>query len=191
MIKAIAIDDEEHCLETLALLLNEYCPDVELLDQCSSARQGLDSIHQHKPDLVFLDIEMPLMNGFDLLEQLPSISFAVIFTTSYDRYAIKAIRFSALDYLLKPIDPKELVMAINKIQQQPRLPLNEQFEMLLRQIQGKTNGFHKIAVPTADGFELIPTEHIVYCEACNNYTYFFLRNKIKQTIERTLRYILI
>jgi two-component system LytT family response regulator len=187
MIKSIIIDDELHCLETLSLLLNEYCPDVQLVDQCSSAKKGLEAIEKFKPEVVFLDIEMPVMNGFELLEQLSAIPFAVIFTTSYDQYAIKAIRFSALDYLLKPIDPRELVIAVKKIREQRHLPLAEQFQVLLKQVRGKNNGFHKIAVPTADGFELIPAEQIVYCEANDNYTYFFLKNNTKIIACRILK----
>jgi len=189
MIRSIIIDDELHCLESLSLLINEFCPEIQLLDQCLSAKKGLESIERFKPDLVFLDIEMPVMNGFELLEQLSSISFAVIFTTSYDQYAIKAIRFSALDYLLKPIDPKELVVAVKKVQEERHLPLAEQFQMLLKQIHGKNNGFNKIAVPTAEGFELIPAEQIIYCEANDNYTHFFLKNKTKIIACRILKEI--
>src|SRR5215203_2579153 len=146
MIRSIIIDDELHCLESVSLLINEFAPEIQLLDQCGSAKKGFEAIEGFKPDLVFLDIEMPMMNGFELLEQLSSISFAVIFTTSYDQYAIKAIRFSALDYLLKPIDPKELMMAVKKVQEERHLPLAEQFQILLKQIQGKNSGFSKIAV---------------------------------------------
>src|SRR6187399_196218 len=152
MVKAIIIDDEVHCQDTLGLLLKEYCPQVHLAEQCRSAKKGIEAIEKHKPDLVFLDIEMPAMNGFEMLEQFPEISFAIIFTTSYDQYAIKAIRFSALDYLLKPIDPKELVAAVHKVQIQKRLPAPEQFEMLMNQVKHKENGFTKIAIPTAEGF---------------------------------------
>ena len=129
MIKAIIIDDEVHCLETLSLLLKEFCPEVQLIDQCRSAKKALESIQKNKPELVFLDIEMPAMNGFEMLEEFNEIPFAVVFTTSYDQYAIKAIRFSALDYLLKPVDPKELITAVQKIQGQRALPSAEQFEM--------------------------------------------------------------
>ena len=103
MIKAILIDDEVHCLDTLNIILHDYCPEVQVLQLCLSAKQGLAAIEKHHPSLVFLDIEMPTMNGFDLLEHFSEIPFSVIFTTSYDQYAIKAIRFSALDYLLKPL----------------------------------------------------------------------------------------
>jgi two-component system LytT family response regulator len=189
MIKAIIIDDELHCQDTLSLLLKEYYPDVRITDHCSSAKQGLEAIGKNKPDLIFLDIEMPGMNGFEMLEQFTEIPFAVIFTTSYDQYAIKAIRFSALDYLLKPIDPNELVTAIKRVQEQRHLPMAEQFQMLLKQINGKNSGFHKIAVPTAEGFELIPAENALYCEANDNYTHFYLKNKSKIIACRTLKEI--
>jgi len=113
MIKAIIIDDEVHCVDTLSILLSDYCPEVEIMEKCMSAKKGLEAIERLKPELVFLDIEMPVMNGFELLEQFKQIPFSVIFTTSYDQYAIKAIRFSALDYLLKPIDPKELIELVD------------------------------------------------------------------------------
>jgi len=189
MIKSIIIDDELHCVETLKLLLHEYCPGIEVIAECQSAKQGLDAIEKLKPGLVFLDIEMPLMNGFELLEQIPSISFAIIFTTSYDQYAIKAIRFSALDYLLKPIDSKELIRAVKKVEEERHLPIAEQFQILLNQIQGMGGGFSKIAVPTAEGFELIYAGQIICCEAMDNYTHFFLKNKDKIIACRTLKEI--
>ena len=143
----------------------------------------------HKPDLVFLDIEMPQMNGFEMLERLPQINFAVIFTTGYDQYAIKAFHFSALDYLLKPIEPKELINAVKKVEEQHYLPMAEQFEMLLKKINGINSGFNKIAVPTAEGFELIPATEVVYFEADDNYTHIFLKNKNKIIACRTLKKI--
>ena len=187
MIKAILIDDEVHCLDTLGILLNDYCPQVKVMERCRSAKDGLVAIEKHQPVLVFLDIEMPVMNGFELLEMFPELPFAVIFTTSYDQYAIKAIRFSALDYLLKPIDPKELVTAVHKIQMQKQLPSAEQFQMLMDQIKHSESGFNKIAVPTSEGFELIPADQVISCEADDNYTYFFLKNKTKIIACRTLK----
>ncbi len=121
----------------LPLLLKEYCPQVQLIAQCRSAKEGVEVIKNSQPDLVFLDIEMPAMNGFDMLEQFVEIPFAIIFTTSYDQYAIKAIRFSALDYLLKPIDPRELIVAVQKVATQKSLPAAAQFDMLLKQINQK------------------------------------------------------
>src|SRR5271163_1463160 len=121
MIRAILVDDEIHCLDTLSILISDYCPEVEILGKCYSAKSALEAIGKVNPDLIFLDIEMPVMNGFELLEQFKEFPFSVVFTTSYDQYAIKAIRFSALDYLLKPIDQKELVAAVNKVRLQ-RIP---------------------------------------------------------------------
>src|ERR1041385_5818837 len=187
MIKAILIDDEVHCLDTLNMLVSDFCPEVEVVEQCMSAKKGLEAIEKIKPELVFLDIEMPAMNGFEMLEQFDEIPFAVIFTTSYDQYAIKAIRFSALDYLLKPIDPKELIAAVHKVQVQQKLPSSEQFQMLLGHVHNKDAAFKKIAIPTLEGFELIPAEQILRCEADDNYTHFFLKNKQKIIASRTLK----
>jgi two-component system, LytTR family, response regulator len=187
MIKAIIIDDEMHCLKSMSILLKEYCPDVSVIDQCGDGIAGLEAIKKLKPDLVFLDIEMPHMNGFVMLEQFSEISFAIIFTTSYDQYAIKAFRFSALDYLLKPIEHKELFAAVEKVREQRHLPMAEQFQILLRKINGKEYQFHKIAIPTIDGFELIPADQVVRCEAADNYTYLYTKNKNKIVACRTLK----
>jgi len=189
MIKAIIIDDELHCHETLSLQLKQYCPEVSLVAQCRSGKVGIEAIELYNPDLVFLDIEMPVMNGFEFLEKFSAITFAIIFTTSYDQYAIKAIRFSALDYLLKPIDPNELVLAVKKVQEQRHLPFAEQFQMLLKQVNEKNHGFNKVAVPTCDGFQLFPVEDIIYCEANDNYTHLFLKNNHKIIACRSLKEI--
>jgi two-component system, LytTR family, response regulator len=187
MIKAVLIDDEVHCLDTLNILIDDYCPEVQVMEQCMSAKKGLAAVEKHQPALIFLDIEMPVMNGFEFLEQFKEISFAIIFTTSYDQYAIKAIRFRALDYLLKPIDPKELIAAVRKMQAQKHLPVAEQFEMLMSQVKHIETSFNKIAVPTADGFELIPAAQLVRCEAGDNYTHLFLKEKKKITACRSLK----
>jgi two-component system LytT family response regulator len=176
-----------HCIETLGIILKEYCPEVKVMEQCRSAKAGVEAIEKIKPDLVFLDIEMPAMNGFEMLELFSEIPFAIIFTTSYDQYAIKAIRFSALDYLLKPIDPHELMSAVKKVQEQRHLPTAEQFQMLLKKINSKEHHFNNIAVPTAEGFELVPSDIVIRCEADDNYTHLFLKNKSKIVACRTLK----
>ena len=108
MITAIIVDDEPYSCEALATMLERYCPEIKVLDVCYSATRALQSIQEQKPQILFLDVEMPHMNGFEMLDRLPELNFKLIFTTSYDQYAIKAIRFSALDYLLKPVDKDEL-----------------------------------------------------------------------------------
>lgn|SRR6476661_5505430 len=187
MINAVLIDDEMHCLDTLAMQLAEHCPDVQILEQCRSAKAGLEAISRLHPTVVFLDIEMPHMTGFQMLEQLNDITFAVIFTTSYDQYAIRAIHFSALDYLLKPINPADLINAINKIRNQKSLPIAEQFQMLLQQIKTGRNEMSKIAVPTSEGFELINANQVMRCEADDSYTHFHLNNKNRVVACRTLK----
>lgn len=189
MIKTIIIDDEAHCLDTLEIMLGNNCKDVHLVEKCLSASDGLTAIEKQKPDLVFLDIEMPIMNGFDMLVHLGQISFALIFTTSYSQYAIKAIQFSALDYLLKPVDPGELIAAVSKVRQLHTAPTLEQFEMLIAHMQDRQNGFHKIAVPTLEGFEMIPATDLIKCVAENNYTHIFLKGGKKIAACRTLKEI--
>src|SRR6185436_7315632 len=129
MIKTIIIDDEPDCCESLSILLKRNSPEVNIAATCYSAEKALSVIKEIKPQLVFLDIEMPNMNGFEMLEKLPEIDFELIFTTSYDQYAIKAIRFSALDYLLKPIDWEELKKAVQKAIESMKHPLPQQIEV--------------------------------------------------------------
>lgn len=187
MLKAVLIDDEKHCLETLGMMLARHCKDVEIIEECRSGKKGVEAINKHKPDLVFLDIEMPMMNGFEVLEQFPEIPFAVIFTTSYDQYAIKAFRYSALDYLLKPIDPEELVTAVKKVISKQNVPFAEQFDILLKQIKQKGAGFEKIAIPTTEGFELVRADQIIRCEADDNYTHIYLKENRKIVACRMLK----
>jgi len=187
MINTIAIDDEKHCLATLSLLVKKYCPEVALTSLCKSAAEGLEAIRQYQPDLVLLDVEMPNMNGFTMLEQLTDIPFAVIFTTSYDQYAIRAIRYSALDYLLKPVDPNELQSAIRKYSQQQPGGATAQIRHLLDQVNGRGNALSRLAVPSIDGFEFISVEKLMYCEANDNYTHFYLQAGKKIIASRSLK----
>ena len=187
MIKAIIIDDEEHCLYTLNMLLDEYCPKVQVISSCTSVIQALDLIEKMKPDLVFLDIEMPFMNGFEMLEKINPIHFSVIFTTSYHHYAIRAIQHSALDYLLKPIDPRGLVAAVQRVEQQKMKPSAEQFQILMDQLSQKEKRFSKIAIPTTEGFELIPADQVVHCKADDNFTLVYLKNKSMKIACRSLK----
>lgn len=189
MIKAILIDDEKHCQETLSIQLERYCPEVRLLAQCCSAAEGLKVIKEQKPDLVFLDVEMPIMNGFEMLQQFSTIPFEVIFTTGYDAYAIKAIRFSALDYLLKPIDKDELRKAVEKVREQNGQSLTQQFNVLLEKLTSKQSTLQKIALPTQSGFELIPLESIIKCESDSNYTHIYLKSGRDILVSRTLKEI--
>src|SRR5215813_9977771 len=176
MIKAILIDDEVHCLDTLSMLITDFCPEVQVMEQCRSAKQGLEAVEKHQPAMIFLDIEMPVMNGFEFLEQLKEINFAIVFTTSYDQYAIKAIRFSALDYLLKPVDREELQKAVNKATERMKHPLPQQIEVLLQKLNHPTIPVNKIAIPTMEGLQMLFVENIVSCSSDSNYTVLHLKN---------------
>ena len=189
MIKAIIIDDEMHCRKTLSILLKEYCPDVQVIEQCDNGEAGVEAIKKLKPDLVFLDIEMPHMNGFEMLEQFSEISFAVIFTTGYDQYAIKAFRFSALDYLLKPIDHEELRKAVLKVSRQVLYPLPQQLEILLQKIHHQPSTINKIALPTMEGLQMVPVDSIISCASDRNYTAVLLKSKQKIIVSKMLKEI--
>lgn len=189
MIKAIIIDDEMHCRKTLGILLKEYCPEVEIIEQIDNGEDGVDAIKKLKPDLVFLDIEMPRMNGFEMLEQFSELPFAVIFTTGYDQYAIKAFRFSALDYLLKPIDHQELKKAVQKLDQHLHYPLPQQLEILLQKLHHQSPAISRIALPTMEGLQMIPVDSIISCASDRNYTTLLLKSKQKIIVSKILKEI--
>ncbi len=187
MITATIVDDEPHSCEALATLLERYCPDVKVLDICYSAASALSSINEQKPQLLFLDIEMPHMSGFEMLRELPNIDCQLIFTTSYDQYAIKAIRFSALDYLLKPIDIEELQTAVKKAVNNIRYPLTQQIAILLQKLNHPTVSVNKIAIPTMNGLQMVSVDSIISCASDRNYTVLFLKSKQKIIASRTLK----
>src|SRR5688572_1474776 len=189
MIKAVIVDDEPFCCEALATLLERYCPGVKVVDICYSGDHALSVIPEQQPQIVFLDIEMPKMNGFELLEKLPELKFEIIFTTSYDQYAIKAIRFSALDYLLKPVDREELQRAVQKATQRLHHPLPQQLEILLQKLHQPASSIQKIALPTMEGLQMIAVNSIISCASDSNYTVFFLKNKQKLIVSRPLKEI--
>jgi two-component system, LytTR family, response regulator len=175
--KAILVDDEENALEALAILIKKYCPGITICDKCLSAQNALASVERYQPALVFLDIEMPMMNGFAFLEKFDKVPFSVVFTTSYDQYAIRAIRMNALDYLLKPIDHKELVQAVNRVITLPLSPTREQLDLIATKGLPTDNKFNKIALPTSSGYELIPAGDILYCEVIDNFTFVSTKTK--------------
>jgi len=189
MLKAIIVDDEPYCCEILAAMLESDCPEVEIKSICNNAKDALAAIRQQSPDLVFLDVEMPKMNGFEMLQQLPSINFHLIFTTSYDQYALKAIRFSAIDYLLKPIDREELKRAVVKVKDRFQIPVPQQLELLLQKFKQPSNPVNKIALPTIEGLQMIPIETIISCESDDNYTNIKLKNGKKLLVTRSLKEI--
>lgn len=186
--KAIIVDDEKHCRESLQALLQRHCPQVEIVASCADAMTAIGAIGQYKPDVVFLDIEMPRMNAFDLLARIPDIDFEIVFTTAYDQYAIRAIKCSALDYLLKPVDVAELKQAIEKLEHRPRYRIGkEQLQQMINNFSSTVQQDFKLIIATLDGNYFLQTDEIMYCAGNDNYTHFYLTKARKLVSARTLK----
>ncbi|WPP49471.1 LytR/AlgR family response regulator transcription factor [Catalinimonas niigatensis] len=188
MIRALIIDDETDAREVLRMAIEKYCPEVSLMGVYESPEQGLKAIQEQQPDLVFLDVQMPQMSGFDLLQQASPLSFEVIFVTAHDQYAIKAIRFSALDYLLKPVDVDDLMHAVSKVQERLQQKNSApQYQSVLNNIQYRARKIDRLAVPTLEGIEFFETDDIIYCQADGNYTRLFLTHHPGRLISKNLK----
>lgn len=174
MFKTIIVDDEPKNLRILKKLLQDYCPQIQLIGEAEDAKAAFEIITELKPDLVILDIEMPYGNAFDLLDNLMPIDFEIIFITAFDNYSLKAFKYSALDYLLKPVGITELQAATNKaIQRITGKNINQHVSMLLSNFKNTQNNLQKIAIPTVDGFVFMNVEDIIRCEANGAYTYIY------------------
>ena len=186
MIRSVIIYDEQNCIDSLAFDLARHCPEVEIIETCTSPKQGLVTIRKQKPDLVFLDVQMPWMNGFEMLEIIDEINFSIIFTTAFDQFAAKAFRLSAIDYLLKPIDTNDLKEAVKKVSEKIALKTGAaNIDNLLQNIN-KPENKQRIAFAGRDGYEFIEIESIVFARAEGAYTNVFLNNKRKLVISKTL-----
>lgn len=177
MIKAIIIDDEKKCISLLQQLLQQASPDVEIVATACSPEEGIKLIRKHNPNIVFLDIEMPNKNGFEVLDATRDVQYEVIFTTAYQQYAINAIRFAALDYLLKPIDADELAQAVHRYKAKHKNDQQlQQFDLLFNNLKNLTQPYTKLSIATTDGIIFINISDILYIEAAGSYTKFFLKN---------------
>ncbi len=176
---AILIDDEKHNVDNLRAMLQTYCPQVTVCATASDAETGKALVYRHRPDLLFLDIQMPGQTGFDLLRSLPYRDFELIIVTAYDQYAIQAMRFAAVDYLLKPVDIDELQVAVDRAAKQYKLKVrNQQLDNLMEVLRlQQANEEPRIALPAARETRLVNVTDIVHCESANNYTTFFLRTQ--------------
>ncbi len=188
---AIIVDDEKHCREVMELLLHKYCSDIKLLANCTSGAEALTALQKQTPDILFLDIEMPGINGFELLEkfQHPAIAmgFEIVFTTAYNEYAIKAIKHSALDYLLKPVDKDELIVTVQRAKEHKTLKASHRVDNLLEILNLKKNN-KRFAVPTMEGLIMVDSETILYCESDSAYCKIFFLNSAKPlVISKTLK----
>ena len=188
MIRCVLIDDENNSLEMMEWLIKTYCPQVTIETMCNTSEKGIEAINKFKPDVVFLDIEMPHMNGFDMLEQFDKISFDVVFCTAYDQFAIKAFKYSALNYLLKPVDPADLQETFRRLEEKKSSPSKEQIELLLQNIRENIKpAVQRIALTTGDGMIFVPVENILYCEAESNYTSVVLKDGKKILVSKVLK----
>jgi len=186
MIRSIIIDDEEHCIKALLNDLQKNCPTTEVIGTCNSAKEGILFIKKNNPDLIFLDVEMPWMNGFEMLELLGDIKFSIIFTTAHDEFAAKAFRISAVDYLLKPIDANDLKVAVQKVEKKMDEGSNIQhIHNLLRNMKQPSSN-QKIALPQREGYEFVDVSSIIYCSAEGAYTKVLMIDKRSMLISRTL-----
>lgn len=185
--KAVIIDDEADSRQILTNYVTKYCPDVKICGYGESVETGLAAIAAHQPDIVFLDIEMPYGNGFDLLDKAGDMTFETIFVTAFDHYAIQALNQSAAYYLLKPVDIDELIKAVDKIRRERQSPSYLQHARLLAE-NNRSGAIQKIMLPTMEGFEVVEVSAIVYCEAVDNFTRFFFEAGQPLLICRTLKY---
>jgi two-component system, LytTR family, response regulator len=190
MIKAVIIDDIDRSRTSLADDLKRYCPDITIVGEADSVKTGVEAIKKHKPDVVFLDIQLEDGNGFNILEQVGRTDFKVIFTTGSDEYGIKAVKFSALDYLLKPIDPDELISAVSKLRETIRekpSDIKDNLSVLIENLKNINNSSRRIALNSADRVHVVNVTDIIRCESQRNYTLFYIKGNKQILVTRTLK----
>ena len=186
MYKAVIVDDEPDAVEFIASIISEYCEDIEIVGKGHSAVEGTKVIIDKNPDIVFLDVEMPHGNGFDLLANFPQKTFDVIFCTAFNHYAINAIKFSAVDYILKPININEFLEAVKKVGEKRQQGFRESnYATLFENLQTKQP--RKLAIPTSDGMEYLKTSEIIRIEADRSYSWFYMVNGHKYLVSRNLK----
>lgn len=181
MLKAIIVDDEEAALNSLELLTQTYCPNVSIVAKGESVNEGLELIKKHNPDIVFLDIEMPHGNGFELIERSPNLNYEVIFITAYNQFAIKAFKYSAIDYILKPIDPDELVKAVQKVteQREKQVSPRERYALLFDNIKDVLP--RKLVLPSNKGINYVDLDNVIYTIIGNSIEFYFTDNTYKKS----------
>lgn len=189
MINAIIVDDEDHCAERLQRLLNTYCHDqIRILGCYASVDAAEKAINSLQPQLIFLDIQLSDSTGFDLLQRIDRDSYRVIFTTGFSEHAITAFKFSAVDYLLKPIDKDELVASVMKtVKTISAVEAARRYELLLHNLKSSSGLAEKLCLPSVNGFEFVDIKDIIRCHSNGNYTEFYLKKGLKITVAKTLK----
>lgn len=189
MIKTLIVEDEQKSRDVLVKIIEKNCPELSIIGMASSVSEGVDMIKSLKPDLVFLDITMPDGSGFDLLEQVQGQKFELIFATASNEHAIKAFKYSACDYLLKPIDIDELKNAVSRVEKRKSdAPDMQNLNFLIQQLKRSDDNYQKITLPTGNAYEIINLKDIIRCEADGSYTYFFLSDKRKLMVSASLKH---
>ncbi len=183
---AIIVDDEKHCREVLEHLIGKHCPDKSLLDNCRDGPHALQVLQHQTPDILFLDIEMPGMNGFEMFEQCQPINFEIVFTTAYNEYAVKAIKHSALDYLLKPIDKDELKLTVLRAKEHKANKPADRLNDLLNKLQNKKPS-KRFAAATMEGLNMVNADDILYCESDSEYCKLFFIDGKSLLLSKTLK----
>lgn len=171
----------------MRILLEDFCDNVKVCALCQTVDEGIQAIKEYKPEIVFLDIQMQRETGFDLLTRIKDINFEVIFTTAHSEYAIKAFKFSAIDYLLKPIDIEDLKRSIAKVNQKLQDNISTRLEHLVQNLRTTSSDNYKLALPTSDGLFFVRVNDILYCEASGNYTEIVTNDGKKHVVSRTLK----
>jgi two-component system LytT family response regulator len=187
-LRTVIVDDEPNAVDFINSVIGEYCPGLEVVGMAYNMTEGINRINELNPDLVFLDVEMPNGTGFDLLAHFPEKKFDVVFITAFNHYAIKAIKFSAVDYILKPLNINEFIEAVNKvIQKRSEAPLqmNENFRVLMENLKSPVPS--RLAIPTADGMEYLNPKEIIRIEADRSYSWFFLTGNRKMLVSKNLK----
>ncbi len=187
MFRTVIIDDEKHQQQNIEAMVKLYCDDLDIVAKANGVKTGVEAIKKYKPDLVLLDIQMGDGSGFDLLEKFDPVPFRVIFITAFDQYAIRAFRFNALDYLLKPIDPDELCQAAARASALLQKDFNMQLQNLKQYLQPENKNHGKIIIKTYDKIYLVPLQEILYCESDSNYTRFHLTGDRHIMVSATLK----
>lgn len=185
-LNAILVDDELSSLQNLQQKLKEFCPDISVMAMAQKPEEALLLIRQHKPDVIFLDIEMPRMNGFRMLDELGDYDFEIVFTTAYNHYAVEAIRISAFDYLTKPVAIKDLQNTVERLVKDRNVHTREKVDLLKNSLNSVKSQDDKIAVPTADGLEFIPIRQIIHIESSSNYSKLFFADGKSLLVTRLL-----
>jgi two-component system, LytTR family, response regulator len=185
--RAILVDDELNSLQNLQQKLEAFCPDVAIVAVTQKPEEGILLIRQHQPDVVFLDIEMPRMSGFRMLEQLGDYDFDIIFTTAYNHYSIDAIRISAFDYLVKPIGIEELQHAVERLSKSLHKQTKEKIDILKKSLNDSRSQEDKIAISTSEGIEFIPIKNIIHIESKSNYSKIFLIDNKSMMVTKILK----